>query len=114
MNTRKVLAYFLLCAAAAWSQTERGGIRGTISDPSGAVVPSAKVTVTNVATGINITTASTDSGTYTVTALPPGIYRVEVSQNGFRTIVRENVVVSAASVIGLDLALAVGSASEVV
>src|SRR5262245_22953725 len=104
---------FLLCATA-WSQTERGGIRGTITDPTGAVVPSAKITATNVGTSVAISVNSSDSGVYNVTALQPGVYRVEVSQAGFRTMVRENVTVNAASVTGLDLTLAVGTASEVV
>src|SRR5438477_4728626 len=105
MTTKKAFTCFLLCVFSAWSQTERGGIRGTITDPTGAVVPSAKVTATNVGTGINTTTSSTDSGTYNISGLPPGAYRVEVSASGFRTVVRENVVVNAASVIGLDLPL---------
>jgi len=114
MTTKTILGFLLLCTVAAWSQTERGGIRGTVKDPTGAVVPAAKVTVTNVATGVNVTTASNDSGTYTVTALPPGNYRVEASVTGFRTLVRENVTVNAASVTGLDLALEVGTATDVV
>ena len=114
MTTKNIFSILLLCSVAAWSQTERGGIRGTISDPTGAVVPSAKVTVTNVATGISVTTTSGDSGTYTVTAPPPGSFRVEAAVAGFRTLVRENVNVSAASVVGLDLALEVGTATDVV
>src|SRR5690242_7858990 len=113
MNTKRIVTFLLLCVAA-WAQTERGGIRGTVADPTGAVVPAAKVSVTNVATGISVTTASGDSGTYTVTALPPGVYRIEASVTGFRTLVRENVTVSAASVTGLDLSLEVGTATDVV
>src|SRR5207245_11486293 len=63
-----------------------GSIVGTVSDPSGAVVIGAKVTITNVATGqvINLTTNS--SGAYNSGALVPGDYRVQVSAKGFSSV----------------------------
>jgi hypothetical protein len=115
-KTRNSVLIFLLLfgTTVAWSQTERGGIRGTISDPTGAVVPNANVTATNVANGASASTVSTGAGVYNLPALPPGTYRVEVNQPGFKGLVRENVIVDAASVLGLDLALQIGAANQVV
>ncbi len=110
------LAFFalLFCAIVAWTQTERGGIRGTISDQTGAVVPGAQVTATHIATGVATSTISTSAGTYSLPALPLGTYRVAANRTGFKNLVRENVVVDAASTVGLDLSLEIGAANEVV
>ena len=62
-----------------------GSIVGTVSDPSGAVVSGAKVTITNKATGHVITTNTTSAGTYTSGALTPGEYQVRVEGQGFKT-----------------------------
>src|SRR5437870_12629121 len=59
------------------------GITGTITDPSGAVVPGAKVTVTNTGTNISNTAITTSAGTYTITDLIPGTYKVRVEAPGF-------------------------------
>jgi len=114
MKYRASLAVMSLLASTLWAQTERGSIRGTVTDATGAVVPGASVAATNSGTGVATSTISTDAGTYNLPALPPGEYRVEVSKPGFKSLVRENLTVSAASVVGLDLLLAVGAANEVV
>jgi carboxypeptidase family protein len=63
-----------------------GGIVGTVSDPSGAVLVGAKVTITNVATGQVINLATNSSGAYNSGALVPGNYRVQVSAKGFSSV----------------------------
>src|SRR5579875_1572426 len=73
-----------------------GVIQGTVTDPTGAVVPGATVTATNVATGVKTTRQTTDAGFYVLSPLPPGEYTVTVSQKGFQTKVQEHVTVSAA------------------
>jgi hypothetical protein len=104
----------LLFATVARSQTERGSIRGTIFDQTGAIVANAAITATNVATGVSMTTRSSDSGSYNVPALPSGTYKMAVQMSGFKNLVRDNVVVAAAVVIGLDLNLEVGNSAETV
>ena len=60
-------------------------ITGTVTDTSGAVVANANVTVTNDATNVSKTTASSSAGSYTVTDLIPGTYTVKVESPGFQT-----------------------------
>ena len=80
--------FVLLCVTALQSQTtiSTGSIQGTVTDPSGAVVPDAKISITNKATAQAISTTSTSSGTYTSGALVPGDYTVRVEASGFKTL----------------------------
>src|SRR5689334_13148800 len=78
-----VLLLSICAATLAYSQGETGQISGTVYDPSGAVVPNAKITVKSVATGAERQTTSSGAGTYTVTNLQPGTYTVKVEATGF-------------------------------
>src|SRR5580698_2226232 len=76
----------MLCATGlALAQTDTARLFGTITDPSGAVIPNATVTVTDTATGRAVTAKTGSSGDYVVSALPVGKYHVEVKQEGFKT-----------------------------
>jgi hypothetical protein len=83
-----VFYFVLLCITAMQSQTtiSTGSIQGTITDPSGAVVPGAKISITNKATSQAISTGTTSSGTYTSGALVPGDYTVRVEAPGFKAL----------------------------
>ena len=72
-----------------------GSIQGTITDPSGAVVPGATVVAENVATGVKTTKQTNEAGLYVINALPPGEYKVLVSFSGFQTLIQEKVIVDA-------------------
>ena len=91
-----------------------GSIQGTITDPGGAVIPNATVVATNVATGVETTRQTTEAGLYVVTALPPGVYKVVVSLEGFQTVIQENIIVDALSTVGLDITLQVGKVNETI
>jgi len=80
----------------AFAQTDTGTIVGTVTDPSGAVVTGAAITVTHTATGAKRTTTTSSTGTYTVTDLPPGSYEVTISASGFAE-QKQTVVVTIAS-----------------
>ena len=110
----KLLSMAVLCSAGLIAQTERGTIRGTVSDPSGSVIPNAEVVATNVGTGVQTKTVTTSSGNYNVPQLPPGAYKVEVTSPGFKTLLRENVVVELGAVAALDVQLEVGQVSDTV
>src|SRR6201987_4576742 len=87
--TSIVLTCFaVLCTTAVESQTtiSTGSIQGTITDPSGAVVSNAKISITSKATAQAISTSSTSSGTYTSGALVPGDYTVRVEASGFKSL----------------------------
>ena len=115
--SEKLLTLIVLLAALAlhtWGQVNRGTIRGTVSDPSGAVVAGAKVTAIHVASGVSASTVSTGAGNYSVQALPAGVYQVEAEAPGFKKLARENVRVEIGVIVGLDLPLEVGGTSETV
>ena len=73
----------LLSTSGVLAQTVTGSITGTVTDPSGAVVPGAEVVAVNTATGVRTPVKSNDSGAYTIRFLPVGQYSVEVSFKGF-------------------------------
>src|SRR5437667_3954852 len=101
----------LSLTAAAFAQGS-GTIQGTISDPSGAIIPTSTVTARNVNTGVETTRQTTAAGLYVVAPLPPGEYTVKATAVGFQTITREHIIVEALATIGLNLELKVGSANE--
>ncbi len=82
-----VFAVVLSMGTSVIAQTtvSQGSIQGTITDPSGAVVGGAKITITHKATGQVITTTSTNSGTFNSGGLIPGDYVLRVEAKGFRT-----------------------------
>ncbi|HVF45085.1 MAG TPA: carboxypeptidase-like regulatory domain-containing protein, partial [Pyrinomonadaceae bacterium] len=107
------LAAALLCALAfaltAVAQSNKATITGTITDPNGAVVKDAKVTVTEIATGQSRDATTSDDGTYTIPALDPGVYRVTVDASGFTQSVIEQVKLDTGSRQAVDVALTVGA-----
>ena len=108
------LSLIPLLAAVAFAQTFRGTILGTVTDPNGAVVSGAKVTVKNASTGLERSTTTDDSGNYTVAELPIGSYEVRVDRTGFVPTVVSNVAVEIASERRVDLKLNVAGTETVV
>lgn len=100
------------CAMAQLGGT--GTIEGTVTDSTGALVVSAKVTARNVTTGSETVRTTSKSGLYTLAPLDPGDYTVTVAAAGFETLIRENIHVDGLQVLSLDLTLQVGSASQTV
>ena len=89
-----------------------GAITGVVTDPAGSVVPQAELKVTNVENGETRTTVSNSSGSYLVSLLPPGLYRVEVSKSGFKLLSYPSIRVSVADTTTLNAKLEVGTVSE--
>src|SRR5215468_296648 len=83
---------------AAFAQSDRGTITGTVSDPAGAVIANAAVEAKNVATGAVYPVASSGTGNYTITQLPAGDYELSVEVPGFKKYVRTGLVVEVAGV----------------
>jgi hypothetical protein len=110
-------AALLLLALAGFetnAQTVVGRISGTVRDASGAVVPGATVTVTNVATNLERTVKTDDEGFYTVTNLPVGTYVVSVEQSGFKKAVQTGIALTADARLTVDPTLEAGQVSETV
>ncbi len=89
-------------------------LTGTVLDPSGAVVPGAKVTATNTGTNIPHTTTANDTGIYTFPTLPVGNYTVSVEASGFSQALIENVVLTVGQVVRQDITLQIGQPTETV
>src|SRR6476646_2394624 len=87
--------FALLVVVTANSQTFRGAINGTVTDPSGAAVAGATVKATEKATGIVHSTVTTGDGQYAFQDIPLGVYSVNVVATGFSAITVDNVTVSA-------------------
>ena len=111
----KWLVYGLIiwiAAATAVAQTGSGTIQGTVTDPTGAVIPNAAVTARNVATGVVTARVTTAAGLYVLAPLPPGQYNVQLTASGFQAQSLEGITVDALQTISLDLTMKVGTAAE--
>ncbi|HEX7177415.1 MAG TPA: carboxypeptidase regulatory-like domain-containing protein [Pyrinomonadaceae bacterium] len=109
-----VLALLLLCFAATAQAQFRAGVQGTVSDPAGAVVTGASVTLTNTETNRAQQTTSSDEGFYSFSNLAPGRYTLTAEKAGFKKTFFDNVTVSAESVQGMDVVLTTGEVAETV
>ena len=96
------------------AQEFRGQIGGAITDPSGASIPGAQITITNIATNIASTTLANEAGSYTILYLVPGRYAVLVEAPGFKKLVRQGIEVRVGDALKLDLTLELGGAQDVV
>jgi hypothetical protein len=92
----------------------RSSIEGTVTDPSGAVVPEAQVVLTNTATGISTTAPSNGGGLFRFPALPPGRYKLTATKKGFATTSQENIELLAEEIRTVPLALKAGEITETV
>lgn len=98
----------------AHGQAVYGSIIGTVTDPQGAAVANAKITVTNQRKNTSDTTTSNDSGNYSVTHLIPDVYSVRVEAPGFKAAILKDVNVSADAAANVPIQFQVGGASETV
>jgi len=101
----------LLMSVGAFAQGQFGTLTGSIFDPSGAVVPAADITITNMDTGANWTVKGSSAGYYSL-PVPPGKYQVEARQEGFKGSLAKDIVVPVAQVVTIDLTLQVGSPTQ--
>src|SRR6202162_2837884 len=86
-----------------------GAIVGTVTDPTGAVVPEAEITATSIGTQVNRTTTSNPQGFYHIESLLAASYNVTIKKVGFQTYVAENVKIDAGARVQLNASLAVGT-----
>jgi len=109
-----VLAVLVCGSLALFAQVTTGSITGTVTDSGGAVVPGAKVTVTNTATGLSRVVETNAEGYYLVPNLPPGTYTFRVEKSGFATAEQKDVGVLVGQTVNLRPALKPGAATEIV
>src|SRR6266480_1691745 len=114
LSLRVLLIMVCGLAGLLFGQSDRGIITGTVTDPSGAVIPDAAVTVTNVRTDTKTIVTSTSSGNYAVPLLPAGTYKITVEKQGFKTAVRESLPLLVGQTVREDIILQVGEVSQTV
>ncbi|MBI1762077.1 MAG: carboxypeptidase regulatory-like domain-containing protein [Acidobacteria bacterium] len=111
-NLLCVFALLLSLAATGLAQTNRGGISGTVTDVTGAVVPGAKVTITNAGTNQSQTLTTSSDGAFNALSLEPVVYRITVEATGFKKAVLNNVKVDTASTATANIALTPGEVAN--
>jgi hypothetical protein len=104
----------LLAAPFAGAQGTGGRIRGTVTDPSGGAVVGAQVTLINEATNTTRETVTSSAGEYMFLEVPVGSYEIDVTQAGFKKFVRKGIPLHITEVVGVDIALQLGTAAETV
>ncbi len=109
-----VLLSLLVFSISMTAQIQNGQVQGTVTDPQGAAIANAKVTVTNPGTNYSITVTTNSTGNYTAKELPVGSYKITVEAQGFKTVSNTNVPVNAGTIAHVDVKMQLGEAREVV
>jgi hypothetical protein len=102
----------LLCVASAAAQEDRGRISGLVSDPTGAVLPNASVTLLNEATNVRTATVTNDGGAYSFDLLIAGLYTVKADAPGFRPFILQHVRIESGGRVGVQVKLEVGGTNN--
>jgi Carboxypeptidase regulatory-like domain len=118
MSSRRVLSLVLSLSLVSFAtsflhgQSTYGAIAGSVTDPSGAAIPDAQVTLTNLGTTEKRTQPTGSDGLYTFVNVIPGNYRIDIEKEGFKHVTREPIVVQVQQTTRIDAALQVGQVSE--
>ncbi|HLI33631.1 MAG TPA: carboxypeptidase-like regulatory domain-containing protein, partial [Terriglobia bacterium] len=107
----ELLLAAVLGTALCWGSVG-GSISGTVRDASGGIVPAAKVTITNVNTGVSQVVISNDLGVYSFLALPVGTYKLVVTKQGFETYQRSDITLNTNDQLRYDVTLQVGQVTQ--
>src|SRR6185437_10449684 len=106
------LAVVTLLPVGLFAQVDTGGVTGTVTDPTGAVVPGVKVTLTNNATSVAETTQSTATGTYSFSGMRPATYTLRAEQRGFQTFIDKGLEIHVQQTATIDIHLVAGAVSQ--
>jgi hypothetical protein len=109
-----VLALGLLMSAGAFGQGTTGSITGTVTDATGAAIPGATVTVTQVDTNAIHAVTTSDAGTFTVTQLPPGQYSIKIDKVAFKSYKQDQLVLSIDQIAQVNAQMQIGAQTETV
>jgi carboxypeptidase family protein len=105
----------LLCIyGVAFGQNFRGSVSGVVTDPNSAVIPGAKVTLTDFATRATLSTQTDSQGQYSILYVPAGRHQLRIEAKGFQSRILENVEVRVGDQLSLDLRLEVGQTSDTI
>ena len=108
-----LLIFLWACVSmAVWAQVTVGSITGVVSDPTGAVVPGAKVLLTDTNKGYTYTAVTNAVGRYVISDLPASNYNITVEATGFKTSTQEGIVLDVASKLAVDVHLQIGATTQ--
>ncbi|MCZ2156424.1 MAG: carboxypeptidase regulatory-like domain-containing protein [Bryobacterales bacterium] len=102
------------CIATMNAQEFRATISGHVFDSSGAAIPDARIQATNIANNETSQATTNNAGVYSIPFLRPGLYKLTVSADGFKSYVRENITLQVGQIAGIDISLEVGAITETV
>lgn len=109
------LTALMFCAVTAFAQTTGGGaLQGTVTDPSGAVIPNAQIVATAQASGTKIKAITSSAGVYDLTPLTPDLYTVTITAPGFKAFEQKNIEVNGLNITGFNAKLSLGAQTDVV
>jgi hypothetical protein len=111
--TFSVVFIWVFACASAWAQVDTATVTGTVRDASGAVLPNATVTATEVDTGIRVAVKTTSKGEYVITPLKIGRYSISAEVSGFQKQTQQNIALNVQQNLRLDFQLKVGSVAQV-
>jgi hypothetical protein len=110
-----ILVFIVAMSSSAWlSAQTSGSISGHVADATGAVIPDANVTLKNVGTGTERSTVTTGSGDYLFPDVPPGVYNIEATHQGFKAAESKNVQLQVQQSLRQDFTLPIGQITETV
>lgn len=109
-----LLVCLFLAVSLSVAQSPNGTVSGIVLDPSGGVIVGASVLIINNATGVEYPGKANSEGYYVVPNIPPGTYRIQVSNSGFKTIIKPDIVVHVEDALAINFTLPIGAASEIV
>jgi hypothetical protein len=104
----------LFLASSIVAQSPNGTINGRVLDPTGAVIVGAEITIVNDATRVQYASKTNDEGIYVVTNLPPGAYRLQVAKQGFKTLIKPDIVLNVQDALAINFTLPIGAVAETV
>src|ERR1700730_2265702 len=112
LRFRNLFLAVIFCSSVVLAQRDLGPITGIISDPQGAAIPNAKVTITEDATGLTYDLQTNGAGEYIRPLLKPGTYTITAEAAGFRRVAQKNVVIVGGDRVGVPIVLAVGDITQ--
>jgi hypothetical protein len=110
----RIIALLVSTLACLLAQTATSSLSGTISDPSGALVPGVETTIVNLATGASLQQLTTPNGLFAFPSIPAGAYSLSAAKPSFKTLAIDSITLQVASPLHLDLTLALGDSSETI
>src|SRR3984885_9593071 len=107
-----IAAIIIFSARPVAAQSSNASVTGRITDSTKAVTPDAKVIAINTGTRVRYETVTNETGSYYVTNLPPGTYRIEVEKLGFKAVLKSDVILHVQDALEINFEMVLGSASE--